>query len=134
VNVVTQRIILKGVVASGVGGAKNFLDLPGVKQQIEEKLGLKPYSGTLNIWLNKESAKRLLELQNDKEENIHPQVGTFPGVLIKASIESVECAIVHPQDPNYSSDILEVIAPINLREELKLLDGSKVTIMVKIMG
>jgi riboflavin kinase, archaea type len=134
VNVVTQRIILKGVVASGVGGAKNFLDLPGVKQQIEEKLGFKPYSGTLNIWLNKESAKRLLELQNDKEENIHPQVGTFPGVLIKASIESFECAIVHPQDPNYSSDILEVIAPINLREELKLLDGSKVTIMVKIMG
>jgi riboflavin kinase, archaea type len=125
-----ETIVLRGHVIAGVGGGKSYLEMPGVKQQVEEKLGFKPYAGTLNIKLSNESALKRLELHQDNEDFIRPQVGVFPGILIKATIESYECAIVHPEDHNYHTDILEVIAPINLREKLGLVNGSEVAITV----
>jgi riboflavin kinase, archaea type len=127
---VMKKIILKGTVAPGVGGSKNYLESQWVRQQVEEKIGFKPYSGTLNIRLSEESAKKRLELHHDKEDMVRPQVGSFPGILIRAQIGSYECAIVHPEDHNYPRDIVEVIAPVNLRKELNLVDGSEVTIEV----
>ncbi len=125
-----KKIILKGAVVPGVGGGKNYLELQWIKQQIEEKLGFKPYSGTLNIRLSEESVKERLELHHDREDMIRPQVGSFPGILIRAQIGPYDCAIVHPENHNYPSDIVEVIAPVNLRKELNLVDGSEVTIEI----
>jgi len=34
--------------------------------------------------------------------------------------------------PNYSNDVLEVIAPIYLREKLKLVDGTLVAVSVNV--
>ncbi len=124
-----KKIILNGTILSGVGGGQYYLNLPGVKQQIREKLGFEPYPGTLNVRLSEESAEKRQELQHDAEHLIRPQVRSYPGILIKAKIGPQECAIIHPEDPNYPQNIVEIIAPINLRRELKLSDGSEVTIV-----
>jgi riboflavin kinase len=123
------EIILKGTVAAGVGGGKDYLDGQPVKQAIEAVVGFKPFSGTLNVRLSEESALKRLELHQDKEDGIRPQVGSFPGALIKARIGPFDCAIIHPEDPGYPEDIIEVIAPVNLREKLNLSDGSQVIIV-----
>lgn len=94
-----KKIIFRGKVIQGIGGGKNYLDSAQVKRQIEEKLGFKPYPGTMNVRLSKESAEKRLELHNDKEYDIRPQVGSYPGILIKATIDAYDCAIVHPEDP-----------------------------------
>ena len=122
------KIIFKGAVFSGTGEGRKFIDLPWVKRQIEEKLGFTPYSGTLNIRLSKESAKQKKLLENAKRLKVYPEKGYCTGILIKANIDSLECAIIIPQVTNYPSDIVEVIAPWYLRERLKITDGSEVTV------
>jgi len=124
-------VVLQGTVVAGVGGAKNYLASQHIASQVAEKVGFKPYPGTLNIRLSKESTLKRQEFHHDKEDRIHPQVNVFPGILIKAQIGQFECAIIHPEDHNYPADIVEVIAPINLREKLNLTEGSKVTLTVQ---
>jgi len=123
-------MVLSGTVFSGSGQGRKFIGLPWVKQQIEEKLGFIPYSGTLNIRLTKENIQQKKLLDNSTQIEICPPKGYCTGKLIKAQIVSLQCAIIIPQVPNYPSDVLEVIAPWYLRERFKLTDGSEVTVAV----
>ncbi len=122
------KITFKGTVYTGKGEGRKFIDLPWVKQQIKEKLGFTPYSGTLNIHLNKKSAKQKALLEKAEQLEIQPEKGYCTGILIKAQIESLKCAIIIPHISNYSSDVLEIIAAWFLRERLKLGDGDEVTV------
>ena len=124
--------MLKGTVFSGTGEGRKFIDLPWVKQQIEEKLGFAPYAGTLNIRLLKFSVKQKKLLENAKGIVVCPEKGYCTGLLIKAKIGSLECAIVIPQVRNYPSDFMEIIASVYLRERLKVADGSEVTVTVNV--
>ena len=126
------QIVFEGTVFSGKGEGKKFLDLPWVKQQIEEKLGFPPYSGTLNLHLTKESLEKKVLLEKAEGIEVEPQVGYCPGLLFTANIGALECAVVVPKVPNYPSDVLEVIAPVCLREHLKLVDGSLVAVSVSV--
>jgi riboflavin kinase len=126
------KIFFKGTVFSGKGEGKKFVDLPWVRCQIEEKLGFSPYSGTLNLHLNQESVKGKISLENVKGKMIEPQAGYCPGLMFKACIGALDCAVVVPKVPNYPSDVLEVIAPVCLREKFGLMDGSLVTVCVNV--
>jgi riboflavin kinase len=119
-----------GAVFSGMGEGKKFVDLPWVRQQIEEKLGFSPYSGTLNIHLNKDSADKKILLEKVQGIVIEPQAGYCLGVLFKACIDSLEYAVVIPKVSNYPFDVLEIIAPVCLREKFKLMDGSRIAVSV----
>lgn len=125
-------IVFEGTVFSGTGAGRKFIDLPWVKRQIEEKLGFSPYSGTLNIRLTKDSTKKRALLKAAEGIGVTPQVGYYLGVLFKACIGSLEAGVVIPKVPNYPSDVLEVIAPVYLRERLKLADGSLVAVTVDV--
>ncbi len=125
-------IVFVGTVFSGKGEGKKFVILPWVKSQIKEKLGFSPYAGTLNIRLNSESAGKKILLGNEGAKWINPQTGYCPGVMFKAQIGDLELAVVVPKIPNYPSDVLEVIAPVCLRERLKLADGNEVAVSVSV--
>jgi riboflavin kinase len=127
-----RKITFKGTVFSGTGEGRKFIDLPWVKRQIEEKLGFTPYSGTLNLHLTKESVKQKKLLENTKQLDVLPQKGYCIGTLIKSHIDSLECAIIIPQVPNYPSDVLEIIAPWYLRDRLNLADNSEVIVTVNV--
>ena len=55
---------------------------------------------------------------------VEPQTGYYSGLLFRATIDALECAVVIPIMPNYPNDVLEVIAPVYLREHFKLADGT----------
>ena len=126
------KIVFKGKVFSGTGNGKKFVDLHWVKRQIDEKLGFSPYAGTLNIHLNKEGTAKKVLLEKAVGLLIEPQAGYCPGILFIACIGALECAIVSPKVPKYPRDVLEIIAPVCLREKLKLVDGSLVTVSVSV--
>lgn len=123
-----QKMEIAGTVFSGKGEGKKFTNLPWVERQIKEKLGFTPFPGTLNIHLEKENQKTKLL----KEESllIVPEKGYCYGKLFKAQIKGLDCGVVVPLLPNYPSDVLEIIAPIYLREKLELFDGSRVSVLV----
>lgn len=62
-------------------------------------------------------------------ENLSPE-GYCRGLIFKASIRTLECAIVIPLTKDYPKDVLEVVAATNLRDRLHLLDNDEVTVSV----
>lgn len=126
------RIVFEGTVFSGEGRGKKFVELPWFMRQVEEKLGFSPYLGTLNLrLLGKEVEKRRL-LETTGSVTVEPQTGYYSGLLFRATIAALECAVVIPIMPNYPNDVLEVIAPVYLRGSLKLVDGSLVAVSVNV--
>ena len=127
-----KRIDLSGAVISGGGDGKKFMELPWVKQQVTEKLGFMPYPGTLNVKLNGKSAKQRKLIEKNPSAEICPAEGYYSGLLFKAFIGIVECAIVLPEVPGYPKSLLEIIAPVNLRKTLQLEDDYEVTVAVNV--
>jgi riboflavin kinase len=124
-------VCLKGKVFSGTGEGAKFIELPWVKRQIEEKLGFVPYPGTLNIKLSKDKVKLKNLLKGAKPIEILPAEGYCLGKCFKAHLANgLECAIVLPQVRGYPEGVIEVIAPVNLREKLQLKDGDIIEVIV----
>ena len=126
------QITFTGKVFSGKGEGKKFIALPWVNRQIEQNLGYTPYAGTLNIRLTKESVTQKKLLEKTQRLQIIPEKGYCNGILIKASIGILKCAIITPEVPSYPEEILEIIAPSNLRERLTLVDGDQVAVTVDV--
>jgi riboflavin kinase len=127
-----KTIKLSGKVFSGQGRGEEFLKLPWVKRQMNAKLGFTPYNGTLNIKLSEESAKRRKLLEKAASVKICPPEGFCSGTVVNASIGALDCAIVIPEVAGYPEDVLEIIAPVNLRETLQLTDGDEITVTVNL--
>lgn len=127
-----KRIELNGEVFSSRGEGKKFLELPWVKRQIKQKLGFTPYPGTLNVRLSEEGVKRKKLLEKAHSIKVCPADGYCSGTLIKAFIGKLECAIVVPEVAGYPKGVLEIIAPVNLRETLQLEDSGEVTVTVNL--
>lgn len=129
---ILPTLVFCGIVFSGRGEGKKFVSLPWVTRQIEEKVGFTPFLGTLNLRLTGEAAKLKSQLQNAHLSSIDPAEGYCPGFVAKAKIGSLAVAIVVPEVPNYPLDVLEVVAPVCLREKEKLVDGSTVAVEVTV--
>ena len=127
-----KNLTFEGKVVTGEGNGKKYLAIPWVKQQIEEKLGFTPFLGTLNLKLTEESVAKRKLLNKAASATICPQEGYCVGLLYKATICSVECAIVVPKVEGYPENILEVIAAVNLRETLKVKDGDAVSLTINV--
>lgn len=72
--------------------------------------------------------KRKKLLESTPSKKVCPAEGYCSGLLFKAFIGDWECAIVVPEVKGYPKALLEVIAPIYLRDALQLEDGTKVTV------
>ena len=127
----TKIIRLKGIVFSGTGEGAKFTELPWVKSQIKEKFGFTPYTGTLNIKLDRNHLKVRKMLEKKKSVIILPEPGYCRGKCFKAYVMgSVEGAVILPEVEGYPNDVLEVVAPINLREKFGFKDGDTVEVIV----
>ncbi len=127
-----SEIVFKGTVFSGKGEGKKFIALPWVTRQIEEKLGFTPYAGTLNIRLSRGGLQQKKLLAKAERLDIVPEKGYCRGSLIKAKITGLDCGIITPQVPAYPPDVIEVVAPVFLRQRLHLSDGSEVGVSVTV--
>jgi riboflavin kinase len=127
-----QKIKLSGKVFSGLGEGERFVELPWVKRQVEEKLGFIPYLGTLNLRLSEESSKRRKLLERAASMKVCPAEGYCNGSIFKAFVGVLACAVVIPKVAGYPVDVLEIIAPDNLREKLQLADGDEITVTVNL--
>ena len=128
-----KTLCVKGSVFSGKAEGAKFIKLPWVKKQIKEKIGFDPYNGTLNLRLaNGDSLKLDKVLKTAKPIEISPETGYCPGKCFKARMKrSIQCVAIIPQIPNHPKNVLEIIAPFNLREKLHLRDNDTVEIVLE---
>jgi len=128
---IKHKILIRGEVFSGGGKGEFFVSMPWAMKQFVEKLGFKPYPGTLNIRLPSEYAPVRRELDLQHGIKIVPNKGFCPGKCFKAIIAGrINGAIVVPETPGYPGDVLEIIAPLNLRRELGLKDGDEIEVTI----
>ena len=127
----TKNLIVKGKVFSSTKRGKQFVNLSWVKKQINEKIRFNPYPGTLNLRLKNEMGVDKLRKANGI--TIIPEKGYCEGKCFKALIMGkVKGAVVLPDVPKYPADVLEILAPVNLRETLGLKDGMELEITITI--
>jgi riboflavin kinase len=130
-NNLVKEIAFKGTIKSGSGRGKRFVNLPWAKKQFQEKLGFNPYPGTLNLHLPK--SRDLEELKKAEGIRIIPEKGYEEGHCFRALVMGkVWGAVVVLDFPGYPPDLLEVMAPVNLRQTLELQDGMDIEVTVKI--
>ncbi len=129
----TDRIIFKGKVLSGLGEGRYYTEQDGYIEQFREKLGFVPYPGTLNVEIEYVEKNKLRLLKNSKAINIdefQTKNRTFGKVrCFRAKINGSDGAIVLPLRTHYSN-ILEFISYDHLREKLNLKDGDEVKIVI----
>jgi riboflavin kinase len=97
---------------------------------MKQIVGFVPYSGTLNIRLSENGARLRRSLEKMGLPRVLPAEGYRSGIVLKACIGDLECAVVIPEVVGYPDDVLEIIAPVNLRETLGLVDGDELSIVV----
>jgi riboflavin kinase len=133
-NIVSVR--LRGFVTSGLGEGAYYMSLEGYRRSIERLLGFTPYPGTLNVRLDPQSAalRRYLDvLPGVTIPGFSDGARTYGSVkAFSATIENVSCAVILPERTHHPPDIVEVIAPVRLRDALGLRDGDIVEIEVSI--
>ncbi|ACV24425.1 CTP-dependent riboflavin kinase [Methanocaldococcus fervens] len=127
-------MIIEGRVVSGFGEGRYFLSLPPYKEAFKKVLGFDPYEGTLNLKLNE--AFNINKFKYIETEDFEFNGKKFFGVKIlpiKILINNneIDGAIVVPKKTYHSSDIIEIIAPVKLREQFNLKDGDVVKILIK---
>lgn len=127
-----SEITLEGKVKSGRGNGKKYVTMPWVKKQINDKLGFNPYPGTLNLELNPPSISLRKILEQKPISIINPKEGCYVGLLYITSIKKIKSAIVIPKVPSYPDNLLEIIAPVNLRERLQLKNGDSIFISINL--
>lgn len=120
---------IRGKIFSGKSQGAKFIKLPWVRRQIKKKLGFNPYPGTLNIKLADGVRNFQAVIQKAEPIKISPAPGFYLGKCFMAvAAKRPTCAIVIPQIPDYPEDVVELIAPANLRKALDLKDGDIIEI------
>lgn len=129
-----DEIIIEGHIVTGLGEGAYYVDVYSAK--LKAALGFKPHLGTLNVKIVDEDSRKAM----GRMKNTPPLVltgfshkgRTFGDVIcyrVKINNE-IEGAIVIAQRTHHSEDILEVVAPFNIRETLKLEEDSNVILKV----
>jgi riboflavin kinase len=125
-----------GEVFTGLGEGAYYISLKGYRKQFVRKLGFDPYPGTLN-----------LRLASSLDRLIRSGLEKLPGIVIEGFEDgqrtyggakcflcringSVEGAVLVLERTNYDDSVLEVIAPVRLRDRLNLRDGDSVTVKI----
>jgi len=122
---------IKGIITSGMGKGTYFMSQKFYIKQFIEKLGFKPFIGTLNIKIEPKEIACIMEIPNDKFGIIHGE-GKFGDVkYVKAILNNItEGAIVFPAKTKHTEDVIEFISHKNLREYLNLKDGTQVSVKI----
>lgn len=126
VPIIINNYFFWGIVFSGKGEGRKFVELPWFQTQVQEKLGFKPYLGTLNLHVTAQVFEQIGFLEKSVGIAVTPASGYCAGVLLKCKKGRIDCGVIIPKVPKYPQNVVEIIAPVNLREKLSLVDNSKV--------
>lgn len=134
-----STIDFEGIVVSGMGEGAYYMSLAGYKKQFLDKLGYEPYPGTLNIRLSDP-----VYMTARRELGRHPSIfvdgfsdGTRTYGWVKCYRASINgavdnAAVLVLERTHYDDSMLEVIAPMSIKEVAGIRNGDKVRVRVRV--
>ncbi|WP_424354732.1 DUF120 domain-containing protein [Methanobacterium sp. MBAC-LM] len=122
---------IKGIVVSGTKKGAYFMSQSIYRDQFEDKLHFRPFVGTLNVHVEDNDSQKVEKLLESDIPKIKGEK-TFGDVKFKKATlnDEVEGAVIFPEKTHHSKDVVEFIAPQNLKERFHISDGSSVTINI----
>ena len=125
---------ITGLIVSGAKQGAYFTQLEWVQEQCLEKLGFKPWPGTLNIRVDPEDIRIIERLRRFKGIELVPPNSEFcSGYVFPVSVDGIEGAIVVPEKEVriHGKDIVEIISPKQLKDALGVNDGDRVCLTIR---
>jgi riboflavin kinase len=129
---------LDGKVVSGMGEGAYYMSLDGYRNQFNEKLGYIPYAGTLNLKLLNQSSMRMRSMMDDypsifvrgfaDSSRSYGWVKCYPAILNDGALD--KAAVIVLERTHYDNSMLEVIAPICIKDSLGIRNGDSVKVFV----
>ena len=121
-----ETLKVHGKIQRGLGESGNFLGISWVNNQIQEKMRFSPWQGTLNIVLDDGEAQRILRAR-EAERIVAGEPGFCDAIIFRGMInQKYECGVIIPLVPSYPENILEIVAPVRLKDALGVDDGDMV--------
>lgn len=128
-----SKVIVEGRVSSGMGEGRYYISRKDYIIQFQEKLGMIPFLGTLNIKVDPENWDSLRRLRTSSGiliDGFKTEDRTFGDVkAFYATIDGIKGAVIMPVRTVYT-DVIEMISETYLREALSLEDGTQVKVEV----
>ena len=139
---ILENILIVGQVTEGMKEGAYYVAITGYYDQFEEKLGFKPYIGTLNLEmtdLNKSLLRENLKNRNPviidgfKDINSERRYGAVHCYDCHISRldnreNKIKSAILDIERTHHKENTIEILAEPYLRDELSLKDGDKIII------
>ncbi len=129
-----DEIVIKGILVEGIGEGAYYVE--AYADRFQRSLGFKPFLGTLNVKINNEESRRAIS----KMKHTPPLIvsgftdegRTFGDVICyRVKVNSkMEGAVVIAQRTHHSPNILEIIAPFNIREKLKVKNDDEIILTI----
>jgi len=133
-------MVFNGNVISGMGEGAYYMSLEGYRRQFREKLGFEPYPGTLNV-----------RLTDQIDMNSRLELGKCPSIFIHGFSDGtrtygwVKCyratvndgaldnaAVLVLERTHYDDSMLEVIAPISIKQAAGIKNGDRIKVQVRL--
>jgi riboflavin kinase len=129
-----RSVVLRGRVFTGLGEGAYYVRLEGYYKQFRKKLGYAPFPGTLNIQLHTDADVNEFQLL---KATIGIEINGFtngnrtfgPVACYSATVNNQQkAAILLIERTHHHPNVVEIIAPVNLREKLNISDGAIITV------
>ncbi|MBN1386180.1 DUF120 domain-containing protein [Candidatus Woesearchaeota archaeon] len=121
-----------GRVQTGIRQGKYYVKK--YSDKFSEVLGFEPFHGTLNLDVNRTLVKKFVnQLESFKILGFEDELREFGPVLcyeIELGIngKALNGALIVPERTKHPENIIEILAPINVREHLKVKDDDEILI------
>ena len=123
-----SRNEFEGIIVRGIGEGAYFMSMQHYQKEIRRKLGFKAYPGTLNLKVKKAEIEAIKKNNPIRISGCKSGNKTFGGAsCYKSKVKDISGSIIIP-DLTKHKDIVEFIAPIHLKSELKLKDRQKIRV------
>ena len=129
----SKNRILTGKIVSGVKQGAFFTQLDWVQEQCLEKLGFKPFPGTLNLEIANDHMAIMEALQAQEGIELVPPDSTFcSGFFFPITVEGISGAIVAPAADVrlHGKNIIEIISHLGLKKALGVEDGDWISLTI----
>jgi len=131
-----NQLEFQGTAVSGMGEGAFYMSMAGYKNQFVKKLGYTPFPGTLNI-----------KLEDQVYVNAKKELDRYPSIFIdgfsdgKRTYGWAKCynavindkvngALLIIERTHHGDSVIEVIAPVKIKDIVKIKDGDRVNIKI----
>jgi len=129
-----DKLTVTGKIVSGEKKGAFFTQLDWVRDQCQEKLGFRPFPGTLNLEIDAAKIPHVEALLNKSGIELVPPDPSFcVGHVYPVSIMGVSGAIVAPAEDVrvHGKNIIELIAPACLKDAMDADDGDEIMLVAE---